>query len=372
MQQKNMMEHKGFFAQIMEAERLVGDHVFGLPPGRPLDVYYADQFEKWPQTWCKGNGVFLVPVKPNKGLWLDWTMNQANNTAILPTVKGCNPITGQQTSGFHLERYESKCPKHGCDFMAERFCPECNYKWPFGNYVAAPNTLWIDGFVNEKDGTVRQFFFTEDELRDVATAFIGRENVIPAFGFAFYRPKQPRENPQPMRGSLSYNYVYNVTEFPKIYYGSSTLLGEKFTGDSLSSSSSHNIMYSCDSACASAASDIVADGDVSYTSSNMKVKRSRGFSKTLKSMVPVADMGIDGFADLERKLEVKEVSLGAGAKVNQKMINDPYPLDSWKDTPDAVMTIYFVFQEKFEELKVGGFRTFEGEAEGMLAKTPVG
>jgi hypothetical protein len=104
----------------------------------------------------------------------------------------------------------------------------------------------------------------------------------------------------------------------------------------------------------------------------MKVKRSRGFSKILKSMVPVADMGVDGFADFERKPEVKEVSIGAGAKINQELVPDPYPLDSWKDVPDAVMTIYFVFQEKFEELKAGGMRDFQGKPEGMLQNIPVG
>jgi hypothetical protein len=49
---------------------------------------------------------------------------------------------------------------------------------------------------------------------------------------------------------------------------------------------------------------------------------------------------------------VKEVSIGAGAKIEQILKADPYPLDSWKDTPDAVMTLYFVFQEKFEELNI--------------------
>jgi hypothetical protein len=36
------------------------------------------------------------------------------------------------------------------------------------------------------------------------------------------------------------------------------------------------------------------------------------------------------------------------------------------------MTIYFVFQEKFEELKAGGLRDLSGKPEGMLAGMPVG
>ena len=36
------------------------------------------------------------------------------------------------------------------------------------------------------------------------------------------------------------------------------------------------------------------------------------------------------------------------------------------------MTLYFVFQEKFEELKAGGLRDLTGIKDGMLANVPVG
>jgi len=96
------MEYKGFNAQIMEAKRLTGTQVHRLPPGIPLEVYYSDEFVQFPENWMKGPGVFIVPVKPDKGLWFDWRHNDELNTAVLPTVKGCNPVTGLKTSGFHL------------------------------------------------------------------------------------------------------------------------------------------------------------------------------------------------------------------------------------------------------------------------------
>ena len=337
---ETIMKYKGFSARIMEAERLVGDQVFGLPPGRPLEVFYADQFEKWPEGWMHGAGVFLIPVSPNKGLWFDWTMNDSNNTAILSTVKGCNPITGMQTSGFHLERYETKCPKHGCDFIADRFCSECNYKWPPQGYICqAP--LWWDGFRSD-EGHVRQFFFTEDELRDVATHMIGKENVMPAFGFAFYRSKEPRVNPQP---AYRMKYLVGDVGYP---YGVST------DWESVSATNTDtisSILYNASSPC----SDVAFMGEdrgvaksFSYSASDVNTKRSL------------------------KKTSIKEVSVGSGARINQSVIQDPYPFESWKDVPDAVMTIYFVFQEKFEELKAGGFRTLEGKPEGMLTGIPVG
>jgi hypothetical protein len=65
-------------------------------------------------------------------------------------------------------------------------------------------------------------------------------------------------------------------------------------------------------------------------------------------------------------------SIGAGAKIDQKLNIDPYELNSWKEIPDSVMTIYFVFQEKFEEIKAKGLRGIEGSKEGMLSNCVVG
>jgi len=67
-----------------------------------------------------------------------------------------------------------------------------------------------------------------------------------------------------------------------------------------------------------------------------------------------------------------EVSVGAGAKINQALNPDSYPLDSWKEEPDASMTVYFIFKEQFEELKAKGMRDLSGSKEGMLEGIPVG
>jgi len=365
------MELAGFKARIMEAERLTGNDIFGLPPGIPLEIYYSDQFKKWPKNYI--DKAFLVPVRPNKGLWFDWTLCAAANTAVLPTVKGCNPITGLQTSGFHLERYDTKCPKHGCDFIGDRYCPECAYKWPAQNY-ACVSPLWWDGFRSD-DGTVRQFFFTEDELRDVATALIGLENTVPAFGFAFYKPKVPRPPVNHIYHSpgmfevkcSSWSYTNSGSEASTYLYSSaiddsSALRGmKKMRGISGKLSGGYPTPDSSQALyCASAMSD----------TSGVPMACAAG----------PAEMDLLGEVDCKRGFSaergepkvVKEVSVGAGSKINQALAADPHPLDSWCDTPEAVMTIYFVFQEKFEELKAGGMRDLEGKKEGMLSGVPVG
>lgn len=360
-----IMEHKGFKAQIMEAPRLTGDMLHGLPPGTPLDVYPVDAFVKPPENWMTGPGNFVVPVRANKGLWFDWRGNSAINTAVIPTVKGCNPITGMQTSGFHLEKYETKCPKHGCDFLAERFCPECNYKWAPQGYISSPNMLWWDGF-RADDGSVRQFFFTEDELRDVASGLIGKENTVGAFGFAFYSPKEPRPemNYRGIGAAFGPGIIttHNTAYYNDIKYGLSTM------------------DWHC--ATPTAGCEIKTSGGLIEKKFKHTNNSSVGalFCSTLheQSLAIEGEKGPDIIAlnsfgaERSRSVPVKEVSIGAGARINQTLNPDPYGLDTWKDTPDSVMTIYFVFQEMFEDIKARGLRDLTGVKDGFLSKCPVG
>jgi hypothetical protein len=72
-------------------------------------------------------------------------------------------------------------------------------------------------------------------------------------------------------------------------------------------------------------------------------------------------------------VEKKEVAIGAGAKVKQGLITDPYELDSWKDEPDSIMRIYFVFQNEFDHWKSFGMKDLDGlHSDGMLKGLPIG
>ena len=352
--QVTKMEYKGYFAKIMETPRLVGDQVFGLPPGTPLPVYQADAFKSYPESWMKGPGVFVVPVSPNKGLWFDWRDNDENNTAIIPTVKGCNPITGLQTTGFHLEKYENKCPKHGCDFQAERFCPECGYNWPDRGYVSG-SPLWWDGFRSE--GDVRQFFFTEEMMRDVATHMIGKENTVPAFGFAFYSPKERRV-------SQVNNIIYKTHHSDFNYITMPLLRSSTYSSYEVKSKSRGIKLSKGMDSVPSALYSAVSDG-TSF------MGQDRGITLDCCALAEVAGAPVEIQAQ-ESYTPQKEVAIGAGAKIRQQLPKDAYPLDSWNDKPDAVMTIYFVFQEEFNKMAEGGFHDFKDCKDGMLAGIPVG
>lgn len=382
----NTMTYKGYSAQVMESERLVGDSIHSLPPGRALDVHQAETFNVYPENWVK-KGAFVIPVKPNKGLWFNFRMNDENNTAVLLTVKGCNPITGLQSSGFHLDKYVDKCPKHGCDFVSERFCPECGYKWPDRSYLSG-TPLWWDGWV--ADGAIRQFYFTEEMMRDIATHMIGKENTVPAFGFAFYSPKIPREVYTAMNIStvsssdIKYGYMKQlVPTINNVYYSSTSSDTLKSFNSSLSTkknigrgllrcksesapSCSLDALYSAGAGGQSAETYTVGASMLDAPG----LERDRGFPPSEECS---ADMVKDYPVDQERSFTPqKEVAVGAGAKIHQELPIDTYPVDSWKDTPDAVMTIYFVFQEEFKNMIAGGFKDFKDCKEGMLNGLPVG
>ncbi len=394
------MKYKGFYAAVMEADKLVGENTYELPPGKCLSVYHADEFLGWPGNWMTGPGVFVVPVRPDKGLWFDWRRNDNINTAILPTVKGCNPITGLQTSGFHLERYEEKCPKHKCNFMAEKFCPECNYRWPPQNYISYPNVLWWDTWMTSK-GLGRQFFFSEDELRDVATHKIGKENVVHAFGFTFFTPKEKRARPveELSRGINQGMFTLTSSGHPSMQlmadsnitaHNSKSVnlfhhslqeeslggkkLGANYCGDSaapcldgmsVSNTNAGGPIFPVPCAGGSIESEEKTSGGGIIIPDFAGEKKKRSFS---------SKGGLKGqqVNSTSRPKLVKEVSIGAGARIRQALNPDSYPLDSWNEAPAAVMTIYFVFQEKFEQLKARGMRDVTGTKEGMLKNIPVG
>jgi len=374
---KKIMEYKGFNARIMEAERLTGDSVHNLPPGNPLNVYPSDVFVEYPEQWMKGPGVFVVPVRANKGLWFDWTMNSSANTAVLPTVKGCNPITGLQTSGFHLERYSEKCPKHNVKFEGDRYCPKCGYVWPAQNYIYGP-PLWWDGFRSE-DGSVRQFFFTEDDIRDVATHMIGKENTVPAFGFAFYQPKEMRAehytDDRWTSSSIKYNtYVdtgitYNTNDkyehvmFPSSFPG--FVLGSDASKTNIIGSSLNHV-YNCSVSNSGTLNSLYNTSQVNSSSI-----RSKSATRSRKKVI-WGNMDTDRERSVNVKENKKEVSIGAGAKINQSLNLDPYALDTWRNEPSASMVIYFVFQDKLDQMLSKGVKDLKGKKEGMLDGIPVG
>lgn len=342
-----IMECGGFKARLMEACRLTGEGSHGLPPGTNINVFPIAALPACPESWVRAAGTYVCPVNAEKGLWFDWTMNDAYNTAIIPSVKGMNPITGQKIEHIGMEQYRDKCPVHNIDFSHDRYCEKCDYKWPPQNYVCYPDTLWWDGF-RSPDGSVRQFFFTEDEKRDIASLVIGKENTVPAFGFVFYRTKVQRniDPPNQFRGLITYQ--------GDIVFGSCV-------GASDDSSDVVEGSHTCDS----------IQNKMSYTydsgKNNMVVAQNANFKKYLRGM----DKEVKTSGGI--KLPPKEVSIGGGAKINQNLSVDPLALDAWTEKEAALIRLYFVFEPQLKQIvEKGGIKDVSGTDTGYLSGLPLG
>ena len=107
---------RGYKASIMAAPRLKGDCVHALPPGTPIEAFEVDAFVNPDPSWIGGEGYWVEPVPADKGLWFDWRQNDSASTAVLPSVKGANPITGLPMTSIRMEQYKPgmPCPIHGC------------------------------------------------------------------------------------------------------------------------------------------------------------------------------------------------------------------------------------------------------------------
>ena len=113
-----VMEHNGFKASVKRAPKLPNDgRTHPLPSGTPIEVHPVDAFRHPLPSWIEGPGNYVVPVRPDWGLWFDWTGNDSLNTAVMPSVKGMNPVTGRKTMGFRLEQYKKKCHVHDASFI---------------------------------------------------------------------------------------------------------------------------------------------------------------------------------------------------------------------------------------------------------------
>ena len=366
-----VMEHAGFKASLMRAKRLTGDRLHGLPIGERIQVLPIAALPGCPDGWVREAGTYVVPVDTNWGLWFDWTMNDPLDCAIIPSVKGMNPITGRKIEGFNLEEYADKCPIHGCALTHGNLCSECGYELPLQNYVSSPNILWLDGF-RQPDGSVRQFFFTDEEERDIASAVIGKENTVPAFGFAFFRPKSPRTPPNNsiMRGvcldgmdmdnswvsgnSSTYGYSSNVT----LNFSTQELRGD------------------CDDFC----SGSYKKSGLYQSSLNEnpifpmpKGKKSSQLTKSMMSRSKSIKVGTRNLKSASKPEKTKTVSVGGGARINQSLKKDSLGLDGWLEKPSAVIRLYFCFEKQFRQIvKDGGVADLKRNPEGYLDGLPVG
>lgn len=292
----------------------------------------AEYDEACPESWIRGGpdeASYFVPVQAEHGLWLDFNANQRHShyVAVLISVQGVNPITGQPVGDDRLEQYRKKCPVHKTIFGEERFCEKCGYKWDAQNYLAGnattPGYFWLDGF-RAADGVVRQYVFTEETARGVAAQILGEERVF-AIGIAFYLSKEPKP-PVPTRSSVRNDDWRHMT------IGASG--GHELFGSSVSHRQPIRLRRMT----------LAASSEVRYKAS----ARNSSLSPT------------------------KSLEIAAGAKINQRIYQDPEKLDFWQEEAAGRIYINYCPVELAREIIATGKNDLTAGGEGFMKELVVG
>jgi len=361
-----VMECGNFKASLMKAPRLQDDgNVHALPQGSQIPVFPITALPACPGEWVRKEGVYVCPVDIQWGIWLDWTMNDVINTAVVPSIKGINPITGLEVEGPGLHAYRNKCPRHGIEFGPNLICEECGFRWPPQNYVTHESTLWLDGF-RQPDGSVRQFFFTDEDARDIASLVIGKENTVPAFGFVFYRPKELRKQQEVFRsilvtdsakpkkyysGKNKYNMMSHPIGIPHQTWTNSTDMDD---------SDSYVLNLNAESGALNAESSVLyCNGDDGLDGLDIGCA-----AETFDDAFEIAEPS---------ETKSRSVSVGAGAKIRQELARDELGIDGWQEEPAGIIRLYFVFEKQFRDIvQAGGIKGIQTNDSGFLKNLPVG
>ena len=352
-----------------------------LPMCNPVESYVVDEYPACPQMWVNGSSLassYFLPVEEGRGLWLDFNgcWDSEYDVAIVVSVQGVNPLTGQKTDELRLEQYKDKCPIHNVLFKQDRFCPECKFKWPAQNYITTTSTpegyLWIDGFRNP-NGTVRQYVFTPEKLKQgVAEQLIGVSKVF-AIGIAFYLSKKKKEKRESnsdivkilkaLKDDPPSSDIYTL---PLSF--SSQVAGNFHTRKYLSTSNSNlgkRQIGSFDdtgmSLCYNnkgenielTASDMVnsVSGSIEYVSDT-----NEQIPDQVDELVVIDEpMVVDEFM-IEEVTPVTKLDVAAGALIKQRIHEDPKDIDYWEGKPFGMIYINYCDLETAEKIISQGKR----------------
>ena len=363
------MEVNGLYARINTPPALTGDALNALPPHCLRPVYAVDEYPACPANWMHGSAKassYFVPVSVGRGLWFDFTMNAGHrhDIAIVVSVQGINPITGKRVTELNLEQYRENCPVHKTQFQQDRFCAECGYKWPGQNYIATTTgqTLWIDGFRNEK-GEVRQYILTEEVARGIAAQVIGSDRVW-AIGFAFYLSKEPRLQ---YVKTASFGFGGStVMDFGMCDYDSHTecLKADIDACDNDYLSMLEGVSGPTGPTGPCGSMGISGPGPKATMSYNAcSASTSKGGTSKLMRSVRMASA-------VQPVVQKKTLEIGAGARINQEIGVDANPIDYWQSEPVGLIYCNYVSEEVAHQIILAGKR--QDKKDGTLHTLKVG
>jgi len=368
-----------------------------LPNYAPVKVYTVDEYPACPDNWEHGSdiaGSYFTGLDEDGALWIDFNdcFDHTHDVAVVLSVQGINPITGQTMIGdnpLRMEQYHTTCPIHGTEFKQDYFCEDCGFSWPGQNYLSTTGTpfqlLWLDGF-RTPDGNVRQYIITAEKMRGIAAQVMeNSEERVFAIGVAFYlsknkKPEMPKETEprkthqygggpvhsqnffSPMHTSQSWSLGGNISSSSSMSCSStsqrSTISNfrgraKKGTGQSFAADLGTNISCSVDSG------DLLASNMIDPSFGRVVDEGDEAFGV------------VDSLEAVETVTPVKKLEVGAGALVNQKVYDDPKSLKNyWEEKPAGMIYLNYCDLETMKKILDGGKKATKKD--GFLNGVQVG
>lgn len=245
--------------------------------------------ERCPETW-EDEGIFLG-LHDTEALWMSF--HTPTPVALMVGAGSINALNGKPL-GTKLEK---------------------------GGYLVTPPQPWLDGW-KATDGTVYQFVATAYEKgkgNTVAEQLIGEKSKTGGIGLALFESKEPLKtlHHKPYEG-------YGSDPYGDVHYKSLGVQG-------MSVASCYTASMGEDDTPVASAS-IGPLRSAKPTSANMKVGATSG--QHTNSV----------------RQAFKEMGLGKGGKIVQKVYEDPYGLEVWKELPSQTRAIYIVHAELLAEI----------------------
>jgi hypothetical protein len=393
--QDGKMEINGCYCTFNSPAAKKDGECLGLPPHAPRKAFLVDEYAGCNESWMHGSSKaksYFVPIQPEKGMWLDFNdcYKHTHHIAALISIQGVNPVTGMPLidAKMRLEQYRHKCPKHDKDFGADLYCEECGYKWAPQNYLATTGTpagwLWLDGF-RADDGTVRQYYFTEEECKGIAAQVIGDKRVY-AIGIAFYKSKTAKPPVQEYKSPLMHPMFHHVPSY-----------GVKYMSPPATTSGSDIATFKRISIPLKKKATGVVHKEARKRSKGGSSASVEGIYIPSTNMDPTwsvnspsdATCSVNSSGEIYPNLNnpyggelsmlcsmdstpVKQLEIGAGAKISQKIYRDPENLEFWEDAPIGMLYINYVQEDEAKRIIAIGKKDLTKKGEGFMAGLKVG
>jgi hypothetical protein len=263
-----------------------------LPPSLGhLPIYkVADYRENCPGNW-EDDAVF-VALHDKEALWMSF--RSADPVAIMVGAGGVNALNGEKL-GLKLET---------------------------DAYMVHPPQPWLDGW-KDKDGTVFQFVGTEykkGEGLTVGEQLHKEECKTGGMGIAVFEAKDPAAIRAKVPTPREYSNYAGGAMLCCASAGGSYPQDDAYSMQQFASGDANlEAFYLSDS-------PVTCDFEMAEAAPVTKGIRTRGAPKA------------------------REMGVGKGGKINQKIYPDPHGLEVWKEAPTAAVAVYLVNSEDFSKI----------------------